>query len=271
MTQFSNVMEIYKLLEKSNCRKCGEKTCMAFAAAIFMGKKELSQCPILSPEIAKGHKIQERKASAQEEDFNRLVGQLKSKLKKLDLAERAKLIGATFDGRRLSLKIMGKDFSVDQEGKVYSDIHVNGWIYVSTLNYIIYCQGLPFSGNWVPLRELPGGLDWQRFFDQQCEKQLKKTADSYPDLFADLIHMFSGKQIVDQFQSDVSVVLLPLPLIPMLISYWKSEEGMGSSLNLFFDDSAEKNLGMDGLYLLGTGLARMLEKLAQQHGSIAYR
>jgi hypothetical protein len=57
----------------------------------------------------------------------------------------------------------------------------------------------------------------------------------------------------------------------MLISYWKSAEGMGSSLNLFFDDSAEKNLGMDGLYLLGTGLARMLEKLAQQHGSIAYR
>jgi len=35
MAQIKNAMEIFKLLEKSNCRECNEKTCLAFAGAVF--------------------------------------------------------------------------------------------------------------------------------------------------------------------------------------------------------------------------------------------
>ncbi len=269
MSQFNNVMDVYKLLDKSNCRKCADKTCMAFAAAVYMGKKDLAECPLLSSEVTAQYKNQERKPNAQEEDFNRMVDKLKSELQKIDLAARTELIGATYDSGRVSLKIMGKDFKIDAEGKVYTDIHVNGWIYVSALNYIIHCQGLPLTANWVPLRDLPGGQDWHRLFGQQCEKELKKTADAYPELFADLIHMFSGKQTVSEFQSDIAVILYPLPKVPILICYWEPEEGMGSSLNVFFDDTAGKNIGVERLYLLGTGLALMLKKLAEQHGSVS--
>jgi hypothetical protein len=43
---------------------------------------------------------------------------------------------------------------------------------------------------------------------------------------------------------------------------------MGSELNLFFDASAEDNLGIDGIFSLGTGITRMFEKLAVRHGGI---
>ena len=33
MSQFNTVMDVFKLLEKSNCLKCNEKTCLAFAVA----------------------------------------------------------------------------------------------------------------------------------------------------------------------------------------------------------------------------------------------
>ena len=195
MSQFKNVMEVFTLMEKNNCRKCGEKTCMAFAASVFMGKTQLNQCPLLSLEIISNYTIQEKRPNPLDDDFNRMVEKLKSKLQEIDLVARAKKIGATYDSGRLSLKIMGKDLKIDKKGKVYTDIHVNSWIYVTTLNYIIHCQGHPVTANWVPLRELPGGQDWYRLFGQQCEKQLKKTADTYPDLFSDLVHMFSGKQM----------------------------------------------------------------------------
>ncbi len=240
---------------------------MAFAAAVFMGRKELFQCPLLSREITAVYANQVRKPHALEEDFNRVLDKLKSSLIKINLPTRADDIGATYNKDKLSLKIMGKDFSIDKEGKAFSDIHVNSWTYVSVLNYIIHCKGLPLAKSWVPLREFPGGQDWFRLFGQQCENVLKKTADTYPDLFSDLVHTFGGKQIVNQYQSDISVVLFPLPKVPMLLCYWRPEDGMGSSLNLFFDESAESNLGMDGLYLLGTGIARMLERLARRHGS----
>lgn len=95
---------------------------------------------------------------------------------------------------------------------------------------------------------------------------MKKTADTYPDLFRDLLDLFNGRPAGNQFQSDVALVLYPLPLVPLLVCYWYAEDGMDSNLNLFFDASAEENLGIGGLYALGTGITRMFEKLALRHG-----
>jgi len=42
------VMELYRLLPRTNCKKCGYATCMAFAAGLREGKTELSCCPELN-------------------------------------------------------------------------------------------------------------------------------------------------------------------------------------------------------------------------------
>ncbi|MDD5473668.1 MAG: (Fe-S)-binding protein [Candidatus Methanoperedens sp.] len=42
------VMELYRLLPGTNCKKCGESTCMAFAVALLSRKKNIPECiPIL--------------------------------------------------------------------------------------------------------------------------------------------------------------------------------------------------------------------------------
>jgi ArsR family metal-binding transcriptional regulator len=38
------VLEIYKRLPRTNCKLCGEPTCMAFAAKLRLGEGKLSQC-----------------------------------------------------------------------------------------------------------------------------------------------------------------------------------------------------------------------------------
>lgn len=43
------LIEILKLLPKTNCRKCGEPTCMVFAVRIAEGAKGLSACESLEP------------------------------------------------------------------------------------------------------------------------------------------------------------------------------------------------------------------------------
>jgi ArsR family metal-binding transcriptional regulator len=42
------VLDIYKLLPRSNCKKCGFPTCMAFAVELRMDFVKLSLCPYLS-------------------------------------------------------------------------------------------------------------------------------------------------------------------------------------------------------------------------------
>ena len=43
-------LDIYALLPKSNCKECGEPTCMAFAAKLFMGDQMLEACQPLFEE-----------------------------------------------------------------------------------------------------------------------------------------------------------------------------------------------------------------------------
>ena len=266
MPQFTNVMDVFKLLEKSNCRKCNQKTCLAFAALVFEGRRPLSDCPRVDPETARSYASTPQKPAGNELDQDRQLAELKSGLREIDFEDTARRIGAVVDGNRLVLKIMGKDFAVDAQGTISTDIHVNAWVAAPVFNYILHCQGTPVRNQWVALRELPNGKDWHRLFAQRCEKPMKKVADAYTDLFADLVDLFNGQPPTNSYPSDVAVVLHPLPLVPLLICYWHPEDGMESNFNLFFDASAEDNLGIEGIYALGTGITRMFERLALRHG-----
>jgi hypothetical protein len=266
MPQFKTLMDIFKLLEKTNCRKCDEKTCLAFAAAVFKGNRPLADCPHVPPEVLRVYgDSQPQKPAEIELDIEKQLAELRAGLAKIDFAETAQRIGAAYEGNRLVLKIMGKDFGLDPAGKIYTDIHVHPWVTIPVLNYILDCKGTPVKGQWVPLRELPSGKDWYRLFGQRCEKPMKQIADSYAELFADLVDIFNGRPVDGHYQSDVALVLHPLPLVPLLICYWRAEEGMASDLNLFFDASAEDNLGIRGIYALGAGITRMFERLALRH------
>ena len=43
-------LQIFKLLPKTNCKKCGMPTCLAFAMALAQKKTELDKCPDVSEE-----------------------------------------------------------------------------------------------------------------------------------------------------------------------------------------------------------------------------
>ena len=43
-------LEIFKLLPKTNCKKCGRATCLAFAMQLAQKKADLNECPDVSDE-----------------------------------------------------------------------------------------------------------------------------------------------------------------------------------------------------------------------------
>jgi hypothetical protein len=266
MQPYKNTMEIFKLLDKSNCRKCNKPTCLAFAAAVFQGQQRLAECPQLDRKIIEQYGPVGVNQMPPEQMRFESIENLKKKIAEIDLDLAARRLGAKFANEKLTIKCLGKDFSVDRKGNIFTDIHVHNWIAVPVLNYIIAGAGNSAMGTWVPFRELEGGKTWQRLFGQRCEKPLKKVADSYTDLFEDMVHLFNGKPVEKHYKSDISLVLHPLPKVPILICYWKPEDDLESDLNLFFDSKVEENLNIESIYTLATGLVIMFEKLALRHG-----
>jgi hypothetical protein len=258
-------MEIYKVLDRSNCRECNEATCMAFAVAVFMGRRRLDECPRLQGDTFGKPVVGTENRNVMEQNLKETVDRLKRKAWTIDLSSSAGRLMGEFCGGRLTIRILGKAFGIDSQANLYSDIHVHPWVAIPMLSYIVQCTGKPVSGRWVPFRELTSGKDWYRLFEQRCEKPLKKIADEYPGLFEDMIRLFNGRQ-ENHYGSDISLVLHPLPRVPILICYWKPEDGLDSNLNLFFDSTAENNLDIESIYALGTGLVRMFEKITYRHG-----
>jgi ArsR family metal-binding transcriptional regulator len=41
-------LDVWSLLPRTNCRSCGEMTCMAFAVALLQQNRTLNECPVLS-------------------------------------------------------------------------------------------------------------------------------------------------------------------------------------------------------------------------------
>lgn len=266
MPELKNAIDVLKLTDKSNCRECGLPTCLAFSAAVINGAKQLENCPKLDGDTLSQYQGAVQERDSVERQAEKAMEEMQRQIESTDLKAAARRIGAPFENDRLTIQCLGKEVSIDAGGGISTDIHVNPWIVGPLFNYILASEGVETTGNWVPLRDLPGGQDWQPFFRQRCEKPCKKVADTNPDFFGDLISLFSGKKVENHYESDVSLVLHPLPKVPILICYWKADGDLPSDLNIFFDETAERNLIIDSIYVLGTGLVLMFEKIARNHG-----
>lgn len=261
----NNALEIYKNLEKTNCGKCGCPTCLAFAAAVFKKDRKILDCPFVDKQLAERFEAQRVDPVNLETEQQRILEKLKEKVASIDLMSSAERLRARPVKDGLAIGMLGRDFRVDHKGNVASDCHVHGWVTIPLLNYVIHCKGTELSGKWVPFRELPKGASWNALYLQRCEKPLKRIADNQTDLFETMIEIFRGKEVDSAFDSDISLVLHPLPRIPILICYWKPEDGMESTINILFDAVSTDNLNIEALYTLTGGLVNMFEKIRDTH------
>lgn len=264
MTEMTNPLELYKLLNKSNCKKCMLPSCMAFSVAVIQGQKKIGDCPDLDAqtvETLSGH-VATRK-NPEDEQQERLRS-LKLKIAGVDFTAAAEKLGAIAKQDGLAVNCLGKDFIIDAAGEMTSECHNNLWVHVPLLNYIVHGKGRKLSGEWVQFNDLKNAIDWSRFFAHRCEEDMKQLADAHTELFFEILHLF-GAQSVDGMDADHSLVIYPLPRVPFMINYWEPESGFSSKLNILFDRTATDNITIESIYLLGRGLVEMFRALIVSH------
>lgn len=260
-----NVMQVFSLLDKSNCRRCGEKTCLAFAGAVFQGRRNLAECPRIGPQEAASFD-DSGSAVKSDEVSSDAITEMKKEISRINLTDAAERTGGTFENGKLHVKVLGKDLAIDGSGKIFTELHHIPWLIGPFLVYVLHSRGKKPAGNWLSMRETTDGAARYPLFNKRCEEAMQRLADEYTDFFGDMVHLFQGREIESPFASDICVVLPVFPLVPVMICYWSAEEGMESTLKVFFDKSIDDNLGGDMAFTLGSGLSQMFDKLARRHG-----
>jgi hypothetical protein len=265
MIPVRNPLEVYALLPKTNCGECPVRTCLAFASALVRGEAKTAACPHLAApgaaEIAAYLDGTKPAYHEQEAELRRL----RAGVAALDVDSSVERLGARIVAGKMVVKSLGKDFTIDGAGGIASDCHTHPGLAIPLLRYVLFSRGGRPGGNWLPFRDLSGAAGRGLHFEQMCEKPLKRLVDTHTELLKDLIDLFSGERTVNLFGSDLSLVLYPLPRIPVLICYWAPEDGMESSLHIFFDVTATDHLSVEWIHSLCAGLVAMFEKIALKH------
>lgn len=265
MAQIRSPLEIYKLLPQTNCGRCYLPSCLAFAAAAVKGEKKLADCPYLVQDEAEKFVGGAEMHDPDEVKRQEKVEELQQFVAKVDFTEAAERLGGSLVNSSLLIKSLGKIFMVDSLGRVSSECHTHAGLTIPLLSYIVESKGTAPSGDWLPFRELQNGAEMSPLFARKGEQGLQQLLDRHPDLLEWLIELFSGQRLETGFSADISVVLYPLPKLPVLICYWQAEEGMESDLRIFFDSSASDHLDIRSIYALVVGLVMMFDKIARQH------
>lgn len=259
-----NPLELYKHLPQTNCGRCLLPSCLAFAAGVVSGRKKLTECPYLSEEqrqqLAKSLQPRAQLESDQADFFERM----EEKIRTIDFAKIAPVIGATHKNSQLIINSLGKDFHIDRQGQIGSECHIIPWVKAPLLSYVTNKTHQGITGDWITFREIKGGIDWQGLFTSRCERPLKQLADEHPSLLGDIIDLFMGKQ-TEAFEADIALTLYPLPHFPILICYQAAEEDLESKLTIFFDTCCGVNLHIKSIYTLCAGLVRMFDKISKLH------
>ena len=105
------MIEIYKKLPGTNCRECGELTCMAFSLKVKNAQRKMSECPYVKHED--GKTLTEEPIVTMENNYKRVSNELEEEIKHIGLKEAAEAIGGNYDDRNgggvIRLKMMNNE------------------------------------------------------------------------------------------------------------------------------------------------------------------
>lgn len=104
MSAMNTPLDVYKLLNKSNCRKCMLPSCLAFAAAVIQGQKKITDCPELDAHTISGETA---KRKTIEDDLQKKLNYLRQDAAKIDYAKVAEKLGAVTRGDTLAIAEKG--------------------------------------------------------------------------------------------------------------------------------------------------------------------
>jgi len=260
-----SALDILRRLPRTNCRECGANTCLAFASLVVRNGAEAAACPYLDQRTSEELASRQVDEVISGPDPAEALNEVKARICALDFEETAQRLGLELVGGRLRVHMLGARFDVDDRGELHALRHVNHWLHGPMLHYLLYSEGREPVGEWIPFSSLPDVDETSPFFTHVCEQAFRRLADEHPELFILILEVFGKPEENGAVDADVSIVLMPLPRVPFLFSYWEAEDEFPSRLSIHFDRTAVHNLDHRSIVFLVSGLAEMFRRFIITH------
>jgi len=180
--------------------------------------------------------------------FERVRAAAIEKLQKSDLASIAELSGALvketasapdslivdYLGKAVTVNTASATISVDTDDwKEYGgELKISEEIFI--LHYLISSTGKKPGGNYMPFRDMDGGLFYDSVFQA---RSVNRFVRAFGERGHSLVETCASMGGVSTDMSGLSMKLRVLPNIEIVMLLWEGDEELPSSGNILFDDT----------------------------------
>jgi hypothetical protein len=105
----------------------------------------------------------------------------------------------------------------------------------------------PFTDNWLPYRDLKDGSQFAIHIKAHIED---KIAEFFSGKVLDLknsLKLIGATPYSGEISADLSLVVRPLPKVPVLCLFWDGDSEFSPSFRFLFDSSAPSYLDLESL------------------------
>ena len=254
------VLEVLKVLPRTNCGDCGQSTCMAFATQVVKEGEDFSKCPHLSDaalRLADAVKSQQEQGlGRRRESLAIALEVMHAKVAPLDLATVAPGLGLEYgeEGSEpfVHFPYFGHTLRVFKNLVEYpTDCQENPWDAILLYNYIASQGRAEQTGTWITFQSLPNSVSKTK----TMERLQRELADHFAGrgvVLKERAAALGGKDTEAGEDAEVKTVFRPLPRVPVLLLFWDADadEGFAAQSRMLFDSSVSHFLDLESLLFL---------------------
>jgi hypothetical protein len=263
-----SVLDVFKILPRTNCGDCGQSTCLAFATQVIKEGEDLDRCPYLPEEngraVAAVKAQQSRGVGRRRETVAIAMEAVQEKVAPLNFAALAEGLGAAYGEENgqpyLKFPFFGQPLRLFKDRVHYPPgVEANPWDAIFLYNYIASQGKKPLAGNWITYQSLPNSVSkvktlerLQREFGVRFSQQLPELEERAARLKAEPASL--GED------ADFTGVFWPLPRVPVALLFWDAdpEEDFPAQARFLFDATVSDYLDLESLLFLVEGLIHRL-------------
>lgn len=170
-------------------------------------------------------------------------------------------LGDTAAGRKLTVKFLADEYSVDADSKKVMSLSCNvpakDFTAILILHYLSQkAKGLPeLSGEWLTFREISGIEGYYPAFKKRSIDQIIRKYGSNPQGLLSVLERLPAKRAEEE---DLGVIIEAFDKVPVLVKVWPADEEFSADANIFFDRSITKIFCTEDIVVLAGFVASSL-------------
>jgi hypothetical protein len=256
-------VEIYRLLPKTNCGKCGTTSCMGFAAKLASRQASPEDCPGMTKSAreelrASNEELHESPGTV----YEQVLDSLQPKIRALDFGKTARLFGA-----RLLCPATMEIFFLHEPYRVTKERITDAagreprpWISILIYNHLCMPDPPAPAGEWITFSSVPASHAKDKAWAGHVEEEIAKRFAGDLGGLKSACERLGGVPAAISGKHDAAYEFHFFPHYPVLLLFDDAvlEEKFPAQCRLLLDKTAPRYLDIESIVVLGEEFASRL-------------